>query len=131
MATLRNAAQNVLNEAREGIAWIALWKEGRGWETSRFYLEEKDDGTVELDWPEDLETLQSILAIDQWSRLVCYLHLSTKYREGERDSWQSLAQEKNADGAPVFKSAASNAAYWQEIIDDLAAMLPKLDGMEV
>ena len=71
------------------------------------------------------------LTNDQWNRLVCYLHLTTKHREGERDSWQGLAQEKNEDGTPVFKSAASNAAYWQEVIDSLDAMLPKLDGMEV
>jgi hypothetical protein len=69
------------------------------------------------------------LTNDQWSRLVCYLHLSTKHREGERDAWRHLAQEKNPDGTPVFKNAAKNAAYWQEVIDDLAAMLPKLDGL--
>ena len=46
-----------------------------------------------------------------WSRLVCYLLMSTKYREGERDAWLSLAQEKNPDGTPKFEKAASNAAY--------------------
>lgn len=71
------------------------------------------------------------LTNDQWSCLVCYLLQSTKHREGKRDAWQELAQEKNADGTPKFKNAASNAAYWQEVIDDLDAMLPKLDGMEV
>jgi hypothetical protein len=71
------------------------------------------------------------LTNDQWSRLVCYLRMSTMYREGERDAWMDLAQEKNPDGTPKFKNAASNAAYWQEIIGDLDAMLPKLDGMEV
>jgi hypothetical protein len=70
------------------------------------------------------------LTNDQWSRLTCYLLMSTKHRTGERDAWANLAEEKNPDGTPVFKSAASNAAYWQEIIDDLDAMMPKLDGLE-
>ena len=224
--TLRKVAQYLRDDAQDGISWIVLWKEGRGWEFNTFYLDEQRDGTIVLDYHEDMETLQSILAIDphaiivngykhnlavcegyvsrddlaaalrwqydiqnatladfmewivkpaqepadhdeqiatndldemhkneepdedeelaawgrqgrsvtltndQWNRLVCYLHLTTNYREGERDNWQSLAQEKNADGTPVFKSAASNAAYWQEVIDSLDAMLPKLDGME-
>lgn len=65
-----------------------------------------------------------------WSRLVCYLLMSTKYREGERDAWQSLALEKNPDGSPKFEKAASNAAYWQEVVDDLERIKVKLDGME-
>lgn len=225
--TMREAAKWLRDDAQDGISWIVLWKEGRGWGFNTLYLDEKRDGTVELDHPEDLEELQSILAIDshaiivngyqhnlhvcegyvsrddlaralrwqydgqsstladfmerivqpaqepaadaeqiaaddldemhkteesdedeqlaawrrqertvtltnnQWSTLVCYLHMSTKHREGERDAWQNLAQEKNADGTPVFKSAASNAVYWQKVIDSLDAMLPKLDGMEV
>lgn len=225
--TMKEAAQWLREDAQDGISWIALWKDGRGWGFNTFYLDEKRDGTVELDYPENLADLQEILAIDphaiivngyqhnlavceghvtrddlaralrwqydmqhatlsdfmdrivqpaqepaadaaqiattdldemhkneepaedeklaawgrqertvtltndQWIRLVCYLHLTTKHREGERDAWHNLAQEKNPDGTPVFKTAADNAAYWQEVIDDLERMLPKLDGMEV
>ena len=76
MASLRYAAQCVLDECREGIAWVVVWKEGRGWETSRFYLEYNErSNTVRLDWPEDLETLQGILAIDQSAIIVnSYVH---------------------------------------------------------
>ena len=224
--TIKQAAQYLRDDAQDGISWIALWKDGRGWGYNTFYLAENRDGTVVLDYPEDMDALREILAIDpaaiivngyqhnlavcdgyvtrddlaralrwqydlqhatladfmerivqpaqepvahgeriaadnlgemnkneepteeeqleawgrqertvtltnnQWSRLVCYLHMSTKHREGERDAWLDLAQEKNPDGTPKFTKAASNAAYWQEVIDDLAAMLPKLDGME-
>lgn len=228
MASIRNAAQWVLDDCRDGIGWVAIWKEGRSWESERIYGVDFNEReyTATIDDSEEQERLQAILAIDphaiivnsyyhnlgdtecmtrdtladalrwqyelqnatvanflenivqpaqepaaheskilptdldemhkneetdedeqlaawgrqertvtltndQWNRLVCYLHLTTKHREGERDSWQNLAQEKNADGTPVFKTAASNAAYWQEIIDSLDAMLPKLDGMEV
>ena len=219
MASIRNAAQWVLDDCRDGIGWVAIWKVGRSWESERIYGVDFDEHTytATIDDPEEQERLQNILAIDphaiivnsyyhnlgdtecmtrdsladalrwqyelqnataanflenivqpaqepaamgeqiastdldemhkneepaedeqveawgrmertvtltndQWNRLVCYIHLTTKHREGERDSWQSLAEEKNADG---------NAAYWQEIIDSLDAMLPKLDGMEV
>lgn len=228
MASIRNAAQWVLDDCRDGIGWVAIWKEGRSWESERIYGVDFDERTytATIDDPEEQERLQAILAIDphaiivngyyhnlgdpecmtrdtladalrwqyelqnatvanflenivqdaqepadheaqiaaadldnmpkneetdedeelaawgrqersvtltndQWNRLVCFLHLSTKYREGERDAWANLAEEKNPDGTPVFKSAASNAAYWQEIVYDLDAMIPKLDGLEV
>lgn len=228
MASLRNAAQWVLDDCRDGIGWVAIWKEGRSWCSERIYGVDFDERTytAKLDFPEELQNLRGILIMDphaiivnsyyhnlgdtecmtrdnladalrwqyelqhatvanflenivqpaqdtatheeqiasadldemhktedptedealaawgrqertvtltndQWSRLVCYIHLTTKHREGERDAWQNLAEEKNPDGTPVFKSAASNAAYWQETIDDLERMLPKLDGMEV
>ena len=228
MASIRKAAQWVLDDCRDGIGWVAIWKEGRSWESERIYGVDFDEptNTATIDDPEEQERLQAILAIDphaiivngyyynlgdcecmtrdtlanalrwqyelqhatvanflenivqaaqepaadaeqiastdldemhkneepaededmaawrrqertvtltndQWSRLVCYLLQTTKHREGERDAWLSLAEEKNPDGTPKFEKADSNAAYWQEVIDDLAAMLPKLDGMEV
>lgn len=50
MATMRQAAQDVLTEARDGIAWIAVWKDGRGWMTMAFwpgYDEQTDTATME------------------------------------------------------------------------------------
>jgi hypothetical protein len=225
MASLRIEAQDVLDVARDGIGWIALWKKGRSWTAFCFWPDiTSNDALVFEDY--EVEQLQNILAIDphaiivnsyyhnlgdttcmtrdtladalrwqyelqhftvadvlenivqpaqeaaaheeqiaadnldemhkneeptederveawgrqersvtltnnDWNRLVCYLHLSSKYRERERDAWLDMAQEKNPDGTPRIKTAASNAAYWQEIIDDLERMLPKLDGMEV
>lgn len=228
MASIRKAAQWVLDDCRDGIGWVCIWKEGRGWESERIYGVDFDERTytATIDDADELERLQDILAIDpraiivngyyhnlgdpecmtrdtladalrwqyelqnatvanflenivetaqepaaheeqiaandldemhkteeptedeqlaawgrkersvtltndQWSRLVCYLLMSTKYREGERDAWLELAEEKNPDGTPKFKNAAKNAEYWQQIIDDLDAMQPKLDGMEV
>lgn len=227
MASIRSAAQWVLGDLRDGIGWVVIWKEGRGWDSRRMYGVDFDERsyTAKLEDDEVLEDLQSILAIDphaiivngyyhnlgdpecmtrdtladalrwqyelqnatvanflenivqpaqeaaadeeqitgddldemhkneeptedeqlatwdrqertvtltnaDWSRLVCYLHMSTKYRERERDAWQDLAQEKNPDGTPKFEKAASNAAYWQEVIDDLERIKTKLDGME-
>ena len=227
MASIRNAAQWVLDDCRDGIGWVAIWKEGRSWESERIYGVDFDERTytATIDDTEEQERLVAILAIDphaiivngyyhnlgdpecmtrdtlavalrwqyelqnatvanflenivqdaqepgddeepitaneldempkneepteeervaawgrelrtvtlsndDWSRLVCYLLQTTKHRTGERDAWQSLAQEKNPDGTPKFENAAQNAAYWQEVIDDLERILPKLDGME-
>lgn len=227
MASIRNAAQWVLDDCRDGIGWVAIWKEGRSWESERIYGVDFDERTytATIDDTDELERLKAILAIDphaiivngyyhnlgdpecmtrdtladslrwqyelqnatvanflenivqpaqeaadheeqiaaddldemhkkeeptkderlaawgrkertvtltndDWNRLVVYLHMSTKHREGERDTWQKLAQEKNPDGTPVFKSAASNAEYWAELCKDLDRMIPKLDGME-
>lgn len=71
------------------------------------------------------------LTNDQWNTLVCYLRMSTNHREGELDVWKQLAEEKNPDGSPKFKKAAGNAAFWQETMEALNTMLPKLDGSEV
>lgn len=223
--TIREAAKWLREDAQDGISWIALWKDGRGWGFNTFYLDVNKDGTVVLDHPEDLEDLHEILANDpnaimvngyycnlavddghvtrddlaralrwqydlqsntladfvdrivqpaqepaadaeqitpadleemhkneetgededvgtwrrqeravtltnvQWSRLVCYLLQSTKFREGERDAWLSLAEEKNPDGTAKFPNAARNAEYWQEVIEGLNDMMPKLDGL--
>lgn len=223
MASIRKAAQWVLDDCRDGIGWVAIWKEGRGWESERIYGVDFDErtGTATIDDTEELERLQAILAIDpraiivngyfhnlgdcetmtrdsladalrwqyelqsatvadflenvvqdaqepandeeritasdldnmpkneedeqlaaylsqersvtltngQWSTLVCYLLQTTSYRAGEWDTWQTLAQEKNADGSPKFPNAPGNAAYWRGVIDSIDAMLPKLDDL--
>ena len=64
----------------------------------------------------------------QWNRLVCYLLTSTQYREGERDAWAKLAEEKNPDGSPVFKHAASNAEYWKDVCNDLEKIKAAIDS---
>lgn len=225
--TMKEAARWLREDAQDGICWIALWKDGRGWGYNTFYFDEQRDGTMTTDYPEELDDLRRILDNDphaimvngyqhnlgvdeghvtrddlaralrwqydlqhatladfmerivqpaqepaahaeqiaaddleemrkngeptederlaawdrkersvtltnkDWERLVCYLLMTTKHREGERDAWQSLAQEKNPDGSPKFPKAAGNAEYWQEVIDDLERIKNKLDGMEV
>lgn len=64
MASIRHEAQNVLSEAREGIAWIAVWKEGRGWKTTPFWAEVENEGT-RLTFEEcDTEEIHEILRTD-------------------------------------------------------------------
>ena len=63
MANLRTTAQQVLEEARDGIAWIALYKEGRGWRASCFWPDLDRDGGFTFD-PDDAQELEAILTTD-------------------------------------------------------------------
>lgn len=46
MASIRQIAQDVLYEAQDGIAWIALYKKGRSWNAECFWglLDEQEVG---------------------------------------------------------------------------------------
>lgn len=72
---------------------------------------------AELPW--EAQTRTVTLTNAEWNSLTCYLILTTKHREGERDAWLDLSLERNEDGSPKFPNAAKNAEYWQEVIDDL------------
>lgn len=65
----------------------------------------------------------------EWNKLRCYLLMTTKHREGERDAWTRLATEVDASGAPVFPSAPSNVAYWSEMCEFLDSVGEKIDGV--
>ena len=65
MANLRTTAQGVLEEARDGIAWIALYKEGRSWDAKCFWPEYHDKSNDFSFDADDLEELQCILETDQ------------------------------------------------------------------
>lgn len=64
MADLRSTAQSVLIEAREGIAWIAFYKRGRGWDAEAFWPEydEQSNSFKFEEW--DVEDVKEILATD-------------------------------------------------------------------
>ncbi len=47
MASLRDTVKQYREELRDGIAWIAFWREGRSWNGDYFYLEANDTLTAE------------------------------------------------------------------------------------
>lgn len=59
MASLRTMVGLYKDELREGIAWVAFWREGRSWEASAFWLDDHDEFE-----PEDLEEVKEILEAD-------------------------------------------------------------------
>ena len=47
MASLRDTVKQYQKELRDGIAWIAFWREGRSWNGEDFYLDTGDSLTAE------------------------------------------------------------------------------------
>lgn len=47
--------------------------------------------------------------------LQCYILMTTNHRKDEIKAWEELAQEKDENGAPKFKNAASNAQFWRDM----------------
>ena len=105
MASIRQIAQDVLYEARDGIAWIALYKEGRSWNAECFWgLFDKQE-VFTTDYPEDSERLREILSIDPNAIFVnAYLHnLGPIDDEMTRDNWPG----------PSAGSMTCNISDWQ------------------
>ena len=75
MASIRQIAQDVLYEARDGIAWIALYKKGRSWNAECFWGLLNEQEVFTTDYPEDAERLCEIISIDPNAIFVnAYLH---------------------------------------------------------
>lgn len=66
MASLRDCARSVREEAADGICWIALWKEGRSWKVDTVWPEDMlyDEEVMTLE-AYDLERLREIMKADQ------------------------------------------------------------------
>ena len=47
MASLRDTVKQYQEELRDGIAWVAFWREGRSWNGEDFYLDAGDSLTAE------------------------------------------------------------------------------------
>ncbi len=69
MATLRQNAQDMIDVARDGIGWIALWKDGRGWMSKDFWPDIDRNGRLTFDGYE-IEQLQNIAKIDPCAIIV-------------------------------------------------------------
>lgn len=63
MASIRQAAQDVIDVAREGIGWIALWKDGKGWMSMDYYPSIDRQGHLILE-DYDIDSLQNIVKLD-------------------------------------------------------------------
>lgn len=65
----------------------------------------------------------------QWNLLTTYLLMTTQHRKGEREAWEKLSEEKEADGTPTFKNAASNAEWYARLEVELEKMRKVIDGI--
>jgi len=66
MASIRECASKVIDTAREGMNWFAIWKTGRSWHVMEITTEDCDyeAATLELACPEDAQEIERILAED-------------------------------------------------------------------
>jgi len=65
MASIRQIAQDILPDARDAIAWIALYKRGRSWHAECVWgLYDDQTDTFATDYPWDIKQLREILDID-------------------------------------------------------------------
>lgn len=69
MASIRTAAQDVLDIAREGIGWIALWKDGKGWMSMDFWPDIDREGRLTFE-DYEIEWLRNIAKLDPCAILV-------------------------------------------------------------
>ena len=77
MASLREEARWVLDDARDGICWIAVWKTGRSWHCEALYgceyTESNQRMHIDAHWDidtDDMDRMREILAEDQDACLV-------------------------------------------------------------
>ena len=74
MASIRVEAQDVLDIARDGIGWIAVWKNGRSWRTMTFWPDIDDSGYPVFD-DFEMDALMNIVKIDPGAVLLnSYYH---------------------------------------------------------
>lgn len=59
MASLRDTVKDYQDELRDGIAWVAFWKQGRSWNAEYFHLDMDD--TL---YPEDRSRLEELKSTD-------------------------------------------------------------------
>ena len=59
MASLRDTVKDYQDELRDGIAWVAFWKQGRSWNAEYFHLDMDD--TL---YPVDRSRLEEIKSTD-------------------------------------------------------------------
>lgn len=87
MASIREAAQNVLSIARDEIGWIVFWKEGRGWESTDVYVDYDESGRILSIDSWELDVLREVYEKDHNAILVnSYVHNLGVYEDlGTRD----------------------------------------------
>lgn len=60
MAGIREIARQYRDEIMDGIAWVAIWKEGKSWKAQAFWLNTDTDKIED----EDMSIARDIVAAD-------------------------------------------------------------------
>ena len=106
MASLRDKVKELQEDLRDGIAWVAFWKEGRSWNAEYFHLEMGD-----YLYPEDKSRLMEISETDPAAVVV------NGYYSGYLGEDRSL-DELTAGVRHHYENGYSNIKEFIEAHDD-------------
>lgn len=70
MASIRTIAQDMIDVARDGIGWIAIWKDGKGWMGRDFWPDDVDENGAPTFDDFDMEGLRNIVKMDPSAIIV-------------------------------------------------------------
>ncbi|GAA6498079.1 FtsX-like permease family protein [Blautia parvula] len=106
MASLRDTVKDYQEALRDGIAWVAFWKEGRSWNAEYFHLEMSD-----ILYPEDRSRMEEIKQADPAAVVV------NGYYSGYLGEDMSL-DELTAGVRRHYENGYSNIGEFIEAHDD-------------
>ncbi len=106
MASLRDTVKQYQEELRDGVAWVAFWREGRSWNAEYFRLDLND--TL---YPEDTARLKEIRETDPAAVIV------NGYYSGQLGAEMSL-DELTAGVRSHYENGTNNIAGFIEAHDD-------------
>ncbi len=107
MASLRDTVREYQDDLRNGIAWLAFWREGRSWHGEAFHLDMSDNL-----YPEDKMRLAEIQTADLKAVVV------NSYYSGYLGEEMSV-DELAAGVRHHYENGLSNIAPFMEAHDDV------------
>ena len=92
MASIREIVRYYNDEIQDGIAWVAIWKNGRSWEAEAFWPEDGcyDEGFIFE--REDMERMEEIIKIDCKAVMLNGYYRNCGTIENERVSIDSIVR---------------------------------------
>lgn len=90
MAAIREIARRYNDEIQDGIAWVAIWKNGRSWEAEAFWEEGGDYDGGYFFSSDDMERMEEILKVDRKAIMINGYYTNCGTVEDERVSIESV-----------------------------------------
>ena len=106
MASLRDSVKDYQEELRDGIAWVAFWKQGRSWNAELFHLEV--DGTLE---PFDRSRLEEIKAADPTAVILNGYYCGHLGENMSLDELTAGVRHHYKNGTKAFKAENDKEYY--------------------
>lgn len=92
MASIKKVASWYNDEIQDGIAWVAIWKNGRSWDAEAFWIEDGDYDDGYIFEREAIERMEEILKIDHGAIMINGYYSNVGTEEGRRVSVDRVVQ---------------------------------------